>query len=55
MVITVENIIAGVIVAGVLGFAVFRFVNSVRRGKTGCGCGCGASSSQTSLPRKGAV
>jgi hypothetical protein len=39
------NIIAGIVVFGVLGFTVFRLVRNIRKGKTGCGCErCGACS-----------
>jgi hypothetical protein len=34
------NIIAGIIVLAVLGFAAFRVFSSIRKGKSGCSCGC---------------
>jgi formate/nitrite transporter FocA (FNT family) len=36
----IGNIIAGVIVLAALTFAVYRVINNIRKGKTGCGCGC---------------
>ncbi|MDR3276117.1 MAG: FeoB-associated Cys-rich membrane protein [Treponema sp.] len=32
------NIIVGIMVAGILGFTVFRLVRNSRKGKTACGC-----------------